>query len=553
MMLSAQDDRASEAEVTAERLFMEAHRLSLLEEYEKALPKFDQLLDEHPNEAQGYYERSKVHFALENYELSLEDAAQSSRIEPDNYFFLSQYAKAARKLSNDDLVLDIQKRLFVLRPEDRRIAFNLTGLYEKRREYKEALKVLESLEVSTDEADIRLLQRKAQIYGKWKKPKLAEKLLKSAIKDYPENTRLRHLLAKHYVQTRERDKAQEVYMEILKIDPEDSHAAIAVANTNKQSGNDVQYLRSIKNIIESPTVHIDTKMKELIPFLEKTNNTTSPVLTTLGEYAQKIVTLHDDQAKAYAFYGDVLSKMGLMDLAQYQYERSLSIDKSVYAVWEQLMFIQLEKKNYEKLFELSEEVLDYFPNRGRNYFMKGIAMHYMDRNEEASFIVERGLIMSGKDNGLKFECLTLLANIYGKLNNLEKAQISYENAMSLQPNNTHVLNSYSHFLIDTDRNTEKAMAMTQKSLTYNGKDPIANQNLARIYFHKGEYKKSLRVMSEVVESLSVLSARTHDYYGDILFQNGRIDEAVQQWQMAKEKGLDTIKLNEKIRSKSYLK
>jgi hypothetical protein len=75
-------------------------------------------------------------------------------------------------------------------------------------------------------------------------------------------------LAASYCKTKGMDdKALVYYKQILEIDPSDSRARLALAGTEKQNGDKVAYLQSISPIMSNPSLGIDVKIQELIPYV----------------------------------------------------------------------------------------------------------------------------------------------------------------------------------------------------------------------------------------------------------------------------------------------
>ena len=130
------------------------------------------------------------------------------------------------------------------------------------------------------------------------------------IEKFPQKTGYRHLLATFYEQINEKRKARDVYEEILRLDPDDARAKIALAGEAKGS-DDIRFLNSLKPVFENPDVEIDVKIKEILPYVsmlagqgEKSLGTTLLGLTSILE------KVHPGDAKTWSVLGDVLYYSG---------------------------------------------------------------------------------------------------------------------------------------------------------------------------------------------------------------------------------------------------
>jgi tetratricopeptide (TPR) repeat protein len=65
------------------------------------------------------------------------------------------------------------------------------------------------------------------------------------------------------------------------------------------------------------------------------------------------------------------------------------LDKGVFAVWEQAMIIHCENGRYEALLRLSENALDYFPNRAMAHYFNALALLETGRPDDAEGVVEQ--------------------------------------------------------------------------------------------------------------------------------------------------------------------
>ena len=76
---------------------------------------------------------------------------------------------------------------------------------------------------------------------------------------------------------------------------------------------------------------------------------------------------------------------------------------------------------------------------------------------------------------------------------------------------------------------------------------------ALVLFKLGKYDLALTWIQKALPNNEASNPVYLEHYGDILFLKGDKEEAVLQWQKAKQAGNDSEKLNKKINEKKYIK
>jgi tetratricopeptide (TPR) repeat protein len=97
-------------------------------------------------------------------------------------------------------------------------------------------------------------------------------------KVYPQIIDYKYLAAAYAKKIGMEDKALEYYRQILLISPDDTRAKLALAGAEKAEGHTSAYLKSIDPVISNPTISIDVKLEELIPYVLEYSKTKDPEL-----------------------------------------------------------------------------------------------------------------------------------------------------------------------------------------------------------------------------------------------------------------------------------
>ena len=182
------------------------------------------------------------------------------------------------------------------------------------------------------------------------------------------------MLANHFQRIGKNEKAKEIFQKILILDPKDAQANIALASSNNREESNAIFLSTLKPIFQQEDVDIDLKIKEMIPYIQKVANTGNKKLAdAVIELAQILTDVHPNNAKSFSVYGDLLNHSERPKEALVKYMQTLKLDNSVFTVWEQVMYLNLELNDFDALLKTSNEALDLFPNKAKAYYLNGIA------------------------------------------------------------------------------------------------------------------------------------------------------------------------------------
>src|SRR5690606_35963543 len=97
---------------------------------------------------------------------------------------------------------------------------------------------------------------------------------------YPDNKEYIYMLATYQKQKGNNQLADSLSKEILKIDPSDARATLALAQNSAKKTDDVAYLRSLKPLFSNTQSNLDVKIIELIPYVEKLNEKYDPAISS---------------------------------------------------------------------------------------------------------------------------------------------------------------------------------------------------------------------------------------------------------------------------------
>ncbi|MCP3929417.1 MAG: tetratricopeptide repeat protein [Bacteroidetes bacterium] len=470
-------ERLTEREINIQKIFIEANREKILGNLENAVQLYEKVISQDRNNDAAAYELGRIYVAIGEEEKAIQAAKKAIDLNKENLWYKAFLADLYQKQNENIKAAEVYESMVKEYPSNELFYTKWAYYLVRANEIEKAIKVYDAFEnnVGINEDVIR---RKHSLYvGSGNNKKAAKELERLTIA-YPNNIEYFHLLAAFYEQTKENQKAKEIYKEILQKNPEDSKASFALAGGNKKQGkNEVGYLISLKPVFLNPEISLNLKIKELIPFINEIaqSGNVSLAETVLGLTAI-LEEVHPSEAKPLAASGDVLYYSGRPMEALEKYKMTLEYDDTVYLVWEQLLYIYLESENYEDLLKVSEEAMEVFPNQADIYYLNGVANGKKEDFEEAAYMLNQARIMAGNDERLKFNIYSELGGAYFNLENFEEATKWMEKALELNNKDTAALELYGDILYKSGEE-EKAMEQWMKSREKGNKSSLLDKKI----------------------------------------------------------------------------
>lgn len=434
VMGQLKDERKTEAEIGIEDEFVAAKLLAMTGKRPDAIRLLDSLRRISQPTASLYFELAKLHHENKDINLTESNLKSALQLEPDNIWVRRFEIDFSKELGRNETAMQSLNYLISLQPKQTENYDQLVQLYMLDKQYDKALFTLNLKEKNIGWSVNNTIQ-KAEILDTGGKVKESVSTLRQLIDKFP-NEKKYYRLITGILHSNDMIEESEPYLrKILEIDPNDGDAKLGLLLLNKGKGSIDDYFTSLLPLVSNPDVPIDIKVKELYPQVLKHANSGDSILgNQLIVLCDKLVIAHPDEAKSHAIYGDVLKNNGNFISAIRQYEKTLSISKKNFVVWEQLMFCLQAVGNTDQLSVVAADAIDYFPNKAISYYF--YAKTQIARNEftkAESSLNEANMIAAGNPD-IESRINTAFAEIYLKKRDWAKATKSVDQAL-LQSNN----------------------------------------------------------------------------------------------------------------------
>ena len=284
-------------------------------------------------------------------------------------------------------------------------------------------------------------------------------------------------------------------------------------------------------------------------------------------YVRLAQYLNENSQKAILLAADLLEQMGQYDLAVEEYAK-ISPSSSYFLSSELGRVGALRdggktEAALEVLYYLSRE----FSDIGIVHNSLGDFLRREERYSEAKIAYDRAVDIYRENNNVSWVVLYARGITHERLQEWDKAESDFRNALTINPDQANVLNYLGYSLIDRGEKLDEAMTMIKKAVSLQPESGYIVDSLAWGLFKLGQYETAIPHMEKAAELMPVDPIVT-DHLGDLYWAVGRQLEAKFQWRRAlsfdpelkdatriREKlriGLDRVLVNEGLKPTSEL-
>lgn len=528
--------------------FFDGLRHKNVDNEDAAIRSFLKVVELSPTNDAAFFELGLLYTQKKKYSEAVAALAKATELKPTNEWYLNSYAKALENTGDYKSAVLVYEKLIKQYPEKIELLFDLASVKIFLKDYKGAINTYNDIEKSIG-INEDLINQKQKIWLKLGKvDKAADEAIR-LIKSDPTEIRYKMNLAEIYLANKKMDKAIIVLQEISDSDPNNSFVQLALADYYREKNEEAKSFEYLKKAFVNPNLNIDQKVRILSPYFSVLDDVKmKEKALTLSEL---IVTAHPTDPKASAIYGDFLYQDKQLEKAKEAYEKTISLDKKVFAVWQNLMFIEVDLSDYKGLLKTSNEAIELFPAQQLVHYLNAIAKAQTKDFEGAVVAYKNALMLGLPNKDTESQIYAGLGDAYHSLKKHKESDEAYDKALEIKPNDPYVLNNYAYYLSLRNERLEKSLEMSARSNELLKNNSSFLDTYAWILFQLKRYSDAQIWIEKALTSGGANSATIVEHSGDILFYLNRVDDALKQWQKAAELLAPSETLKKKIQDKKY--
>ena len=522
--------------------------------------QYEICIKENPKESAPFYELSKISFGQGEFNKAKEYIIDAKNIEPKNIWYLYLLIEIYNETDEFENQAEVWEDLIKIDSENKLYHFEAIYSYINLGQLKKAIKLIKKAKhhISNIE-DLVILE--SEVYAKDNNLEKATEIIRLESKKNPNNLKYLQRLSEIYILKSEYDLANNVYKQILNIDPENSTALLASYKINQTTISEDNDIDLFLRIFNSSKISKEQKIDILFEVFSDTKK-----IEKYNEYIPKVLDVcikyYSDEVVFYAILGDYKLLVNDYKGALDNYISSIEYGLKDKVIYEKVLNIYLYKNEIEQVLIYSDKAISYFSFEPIFYYYKSIAQMYKLEYYQSNQTLIKGLEFIFDESTLKSEMYSLMGDNYHKLNNNKESDKYYDLALDINPEYILVLNNYSYYLSlrGGSENLLKAEKMIMKCLELTKEEPQPSflDTYAWVLYKQALIEKDSKVRQEKL-SLSKKtmdecfdfggnSAVIFEHYGDILFQLNDFKGAKEYWEKAIKIDSGNKTIEEKIKN-----
>jgi len=498
----------------------------------KAIEQYQKITELDPKDIDSWILLGRLQNLAQNTPDSQKAFKAALVIDPDNDEAMTGLAHVYMNVGDNQAAAELLKKVAERNPNARSLA-SLADFYEQMKDYKQA-------------ADTR----------------------KKAIEISPENAGdMKHDLAEDLLFSEQYDAALKLYQELVDSDPHDAKPQLRIAQIYRQQHNFPKAEQA------------EAKAKEMAPDDIEVAFDGVSLLEAEGKLPEAIKALDDllssTERNTYSppeksNRARLLDNLGGLYRTNEQYaeavnafshEGDLGDEEYGPRAAAQIVETWRTAKEYQKAQQAADAGLKKYPNDPIMQSVHASLMADMGHYDQA--LAETKKMLGGKDD---LGVWKSLAQIYEKQKNFtemskaidqadklgvsqedrvdvvflrgamlerqkqyDAAEAQFRKVLELDPTNSSAMNYLGYMFADNNTRLEEAEKLINKALEEEPNNGAYMDSLGWVYFRMKKFPQAEEQLRRALQKLS-RDATVHDHLGDVYFGEGRIREAMVQWQ-----------------------
>ncbi len=528
-------------------MLIEAKKESLIGNTDGAITMFRHYVDRYPLDPAGSFELARLEADRKNFSDALKLILNATKLDPENIWYQLFLAEIYQQTGKYKDAISIFESVVRKDPENLDYYYQLASLYLILGEYKSAVSIYDKVEEKAGISEEISLQ-KNKIYLHLNDLNDAEAELQKLIRAFPGESHYYSILAEFYMANGKQAEAIEIYKKIAQIDPDNAYIHMSMADYYRKAGDRGKAYEELKLGFANPNLDVDTKVNILLSFYT-INQIYSELKDEAFSLSKILMETHPNDPKSHSIYGDLLLQDKKYEEARVSFLKVLTLDSSKYAVWEELLRLDLQLTEYQHLCEYSQRAMELFPEQPLPYLFSGLGNYQLKKYGEGIISLNSGLKLVVNNNEMLAQFYMYLGDTYHALKQDEKAYKSYEQSLKIKDGNAYVLNNYAYYLSLCGKDLEKAEQMAKKAVELEPGNSSFQDTYGWVLYKQKKFHEALEWIEKALEDKDGPSGEVLEHYGDVLFILGDTSKASEYWLKAKMKGGGSSFLERKIAEK----
>lgn len=491
--------------------------------------------------SEAYYYLSQYYGALKQKDKAIACIEKAAALEPSNSTYQETLANAYINLHQYDKAAAVLESLYDKHRDRDDVLGVLIQLYEEQHEYESAIKTLTLLETVEGKSE-RLSYAKSNFYTQLGDKKAAIAEMKHLADQYPNDQNYRGLYANALFVNGQKKKALEIYDDILRIEPDNRNALMALLAYEKDEGDPDKADALTEKVLLSKNITSQDRillMRQEIGQSEQEGGDSTRVLYLFRKMLDQ-PQMDADIAILCATYMNL--KQMPNDTISGVLEQVLRVAPDNAAARLQLVSYAWQANDMNRIISLCQDARQYNPDEMAFYYYQGIAYYREGQLDQALNAFHNGIdvITQQSDPNIVSDFYAVMGDILHQKGNDKEAFAAYDSCLVWKDDNYGCLNNYAYYLSEKGIQLDKAEQMSYRVIKAEPKNATYLDTYAWILFKQGRYTEAKIYIDQTLQCDSDTSAVLLEHAGDIYYFAGEKERAVDFWQQALARAAEVV-------------
>lgn len=526
--------------------FHNAIRYKVKGQTANAIQAFDSCLVMRPTDDAAAFGLSQCYLQLDNKTKASEYSELASKLDPDNIWYTQElgymYYNQGKFVESEKCFAKMVKA----QPANVDWLFAHAEILKRLGRQMDAINSLTKME---DQLGVLpdLSIQKFELYVSLKQEEKGLAEIHKAREVYPDDLSLIGTLVDYYFSKREISKAQSMLVELVKNDPTNARANLALGDLYYRQMNKTEAYTYFKAAFQGTDIDLDTKMSLILDIYEKQ----VIVDKELIELADLLIVNYPNNAKGYSVKGDLLLRNNEKEAALEAYKTALKFEETKFPIWNQVLILEYELLKFDDLYKDARACSALFPTISNVQLLYTIACVQLDRFQEAIDAADMGKELVVNDPAVESEFYAQKGDaLFGLKKNQEGAE-AYDKAISIYPSNLLTKNNYAMRLALANMDLAKAEKLINEIIDSKANQAPYHDTKGLVLFRQGKFKQALEQFT-IADELEKENKNYIEHMGDAFFKLGDSGKALELWKKALSLGSKNKSLSKKIQTKTYV-
>lgn len=497
------------------------------------------------NYSTAYYELGNLCYASQRFNDALAYGKRAYSLDSENFNYFMLYVRSLTQIGEVKDVVSLYRKGLSIWVSNYDIWFDLFNYLNSVKEFSLLEDELDRFETRFGFTDDILVNRVSNYLQMNQKHK-AETYLRKVLQENPRNMVARKVLADMFIHSNDIKSADEQYNILISngvIDRDVLVAKLQVSIFNKNIDSVYHYTQIIISHLE---IEYEVKMSLLIDVARIFQSDSRNGVSKMREFTETLYSQYPDKPEIRHLRGNMLIESKQYEEALVDLLYSARIQPNNVDIWLVSLHCINELKDYDRLVEVADSALMYFPNRKELYLYRGYANEQKEDFEDAYNSYKQALKLSGKLDQDRSTVLHMLASVCASLNRFDETYALYDEVLLSNSNDLLALNNYAYFLSINGGDLRKAHEMSLKTIKAEPNNNTYLDTYGYILFLQRDFVNARKYIEAAIRKGSLNNGEVLEHYGDVLYMCGEHELAISTWKDAKSKGYTSKTIDAKI-------